>query len=76
MIRLAIQMSGPLYHIIIIILLSFLYILFTIVVRGLPPFQRFPHEPLWLTPVLDPLFTHSQVHLRYKIQVHVGVQSR
>src|SRR3954470_10311490 len=28
---------------------------FTVVVRGLPPFQRFPHEPLWLTPDLDPL---------------------
>src|SRR5436189_1393255 len=24
-----------------------------LLVRGLPPFQRFPHEPLWLTPGLD-----------------------
>src|SRR3954462_14949548 len=33
---------------------------FTIVVRGLPPFQRFPHEPLWLTPGLD----HPLVSIR------------
>src|SRR5436190_18901981 len=58
---------------VVLLLVHFALILLS---GALPPFQRFPHEPLWLTPGLDPPFVHSQAHLRYETQVRVGVQSR
>src|SRR5436189_6360936 len=36
---------------------SFVHLATLLLVRGLPPFQRFPHEPLWLTPGLVPLWS-------------------
>ena len=53
---------------ILLVVLLLVHFALLLLVRGLPPFQRFPHEPLWLTPGLDPPLVHSQVYIRYGTQ--------
>src|SRR3954469_3603556 len=55
MTRLPIQMSVLAFTSSLFVCILFVHFALLLLSGALPPFQRFPHEPLWLTPGLDPL---------------------
>src|SRR5438270_10745798 len=53
MTRLPIQMSVLAYTSSLLVCILSVHFALLLLSGALPPFQRFPHEPLWLTPGLD-----------------------